>query len=136
MKIVVNSLLESIVALLNVLIVIGMVWIMFAILGSSLMKDKLGYCSADHIRNFDKYGVSKKACIETFNGDWKVANSNFDNILNGMTTLYVLSTLEGWPNILGNALDANDETIGPIYNSSPMNAAFFIFFILVGKQDS
>lgn len=37
---------------------------------------------------------------------------NFDNILSGMVTLFVLSTLEGWPNYLYNFIDADDS--GPI----------------------
>lgn len=132
MKIVVNALLESMIAILNVLIVIGMVWVMFAILGQNLMKDKLGYCNVPSLNNFDYYGISKLACTNIPGSNWQVAFWNFDDFGQSMLTLYVLSTGEGWPNILASALDANDDTGGPIYNNSTTNAMYILAFILVG----
>ena len=44
---------------------------------------------------------------------------NFDNIMNGMLTLFVLSTMEGWPNYLLNFMDAgDDENSAPILNNN------------------
>lgn len=132
MRIVVNALGSSMVAIMNVLIVIGMVWVMFSILGTNLMKGKLGRCvwSAGE---FDYYGVNRTDCVEKFGGVWSNFDSNFDNIANGLVSLFILSTLEGWPFILGASLDANDPEVGPVFNSSPVNGLFFIFFILVGR---
>lgn len=132
LRIVVNALVESIVAILNVLIVIGMIWVMFSILGGNLMRGKLGYCKVD-IDHFDFYGVSRGDCSSKYEGVWTDYDSNFENIFNGMVTLFVLSTLEGWPTTLGTALDANDPDSGPIRNGSPLNGLFFIVFILVGN---
>lgn len=133
MRIMVNALLESLIAILNVLIVIGMVWVMFSILGNNLMGGKMGYCSVDADSKFNQYGVSKSQCVEVYRGTWKTHFANFDDISQGMVTLYVLSTLEGWPIILGNALDANDPDIGPMYNESITNGLFIVFFILFGS---
>lgn len=133
MKIVVNGLLESLVAILNVMVVIGMVWVMFAILGSNLMGGKMGYCDVPADPNFNPYGVSRDACAQTYNGTWKLRDSNFENIGEGVITLFVLSTLEGWPSILGWALDANDEKEGPILNNSITNGMFIVVFILFGS---
>ena len=44
MKIVVTALLSSTGAITNVFIVVFLVYLMFAILGMSLMQGKLGYC--------------------------------------------------------------------------------------------
>lgn len=110
-----------------------MVWVMFAILGSNLMQGKMGYCSVDQDPHFNPYGVGKKACLETYKGTWQLRDSNFENIGEGVITLYVLSTLEGWPNILGWAMDANDESDGPIFNNSITNGMFIVFFILFGS---
>jgi hypothetical protein len=138
MRIVVNALLESMIAILNVLIVIGMVWVMFAILGSNLMKDKLGKCNVDSTLhpNFSPYGVSKQTCIDKYQGQWKVAWWNFDDISQSMVTLYVLSTMEGWPKMFFDARDANDDTEGPLLNNSTTNAMFYLVFILIGKSFS
>ncbi len=135
MRIVVNALGSSMVAIMNVLIVIGMVWVMFSILGTNLMKGKLGRCVWSQ-GDFDYYGANQKDCVEKYGGVWSNFDSNFDNIANGLISLFILSTLEGWPFILGAALDANDPEIGPELNSSPVNGLFFIFFILVGRHES
>ena len=44
---------------------------------------------------------------------------NFDNIANGMLSLFVLSTQEGWPNYILNFIDASDdENSAPILNNN------------------
>jgi hypothetical protein len=45
MKLVVTALLESVSGIMNVTIFMLLIWIMFAILGINLMKDKLNYCN-------------------------------------------------------------------------------------------
>ena len=50
MKIVVTALIKSLEAILNCLIVITLIFIMFSILGTFFLKDKMGFCDVD-----DKY---------------------------------------------------------------------------------
>ena len=45
MKIVVTALLGSITSIFNILIIILLIWLMFAILGMSLLKGKMGHCN-------------------------------------------------------------------------------------------
>ena len=52
MKIVVNALLESVSAIFNVIIVVILVWLMFAILGVSLFSGKFYACKEDS--SFDR----------------------------------------------------------------------------------
>ena len=94
----------------------------------------MGRCKVDRVKKFDFYGVSKEACANIPGSRWENAFWNFDDIGQSLVTLYVLSTLEGWPTMLGSALDANDPEVGPIYNNSSTNALFFIVFILIGTQ--
>lgn len=61
MKIVVAALLDSITSILNVLVVILLSWLMFAILGMSLLKDKMGRCDIN-----DYYNVSYEQVIYSF----------------------------------------------------------------------
>jgi Ion transport protein len=133
MKILVNALFESLVAILNVLVVILMIWIMFAILGMNMMQDKMGYCSVPNDSSFDFHGVSKDQCINVYGGQWNIYDWNYDNIINALISLFILSTMESWPDQLASALDANDASIGPIYMGSPYNGVFFVVFILVGS---
>jgi hypothetical protein len=55
MKIVVTALLSSTGAIVNVFIVVFLVYLMFGILGMSLMQGKLGYCDVD-----DNYNINKE----------------------------------------------------------------------------
>ena len=54
MKIVVKALLDSVGGIINVSIVVLLVFLMFSILGMSLIGDRMGYCSVDN-----PYGVSR-----------------------------------------------------------------------------
>lgn len=117
---------------MNVSIVVGMVWIMFGILGISFMGDKLGYCLKPGLKNY--YGINKATCItEEFGGTWTRAYWNFDNILESFVTLFIMSSLEGWPNIMASTLDAGDETVGPTYNGNLIGSLYYIVFILIGS---
>ena len=60
LKIVVTSLLESVSAIINVLIVLLLIWLMFAILAINLLSNKMAYC--DGVDNI--YGVSYDNCTE------------------------------------------------------------------------
>jgi len=61
MKIVVNSLLDSVTSIINVFIVILTVWLMFALLGISLLGGRMGHCDIEEF-----YGVSKEMVIFFF----------------------------------------------------------------------
>ncbi len=54
MKLLVSALLESVSGIFNVIIVVVMIWMMFAILGINLLKDKLGYCDVSNIYLYNK----------------------------------------------------------------------------------
>ena len=47
-----------------------------------------------------------------------------------MITLFVIATLEGWPDIMLQAVDGNSS--GPVKDSNPLTAYYFIVFILIG----
>lgn len=58
MKMVVIALLESLGGIMNVLIVISMIWLMFAILGISLLGNRLWYCSFPDNINIPSWGIN------------------------------------------------------------------------------
>ena len=133
MKILVNALFESLAAIMNVLVVILMVWVMFAILGMNLMRGKLGYCSVSGDSKFNPYNVGIDQCVNYYGGVWVNVQSTFDDIAQSLVTLFVVTTNEGWPNNLGWAMDANDPAVGPIYNNSILNGMYFCIFNLVSS---
>ena len=44
-------------------------------------------------------------------------DSNFNNILEAMMTLFVVSSLEGWPDIMYHSLDIVGEDKGPAFEN-------------------
>ena len=38
---------------------------------------------------------------------WRTRDMNFNNIFNAMLTLFILSTIEGWPNYMYEFIDGN-----------------------------
>lgn len=50
-----------------------------------------------------------------------------------MLTLFIVSSLEGWPDIMYQALDIVGLDKGPLLENQPYQAGFFILFILVGS---
>jgi hypothetical protein len=128
MKIVVNSLARIVTPLLNVFIVIFIVWLIFGILGMNFMSDKMNYCDIPFY-----YDVSKDVCLA--NGyTWKRAYWNFDNIGESLVTLFVLSTLEGWPNVVISGIDSGDNpTSGPHFNNFTWLWTYYMAFIFISS---
>ena len=50
-----------------------------------------------------------------------------------MMTLFIVASLEGWPDIMLAAVDSVDKDKGPEPEASPLNAYFFLVFILIGS---
>jgi len=71
--------------------------------------------------------------LQVEGAQWVSQSMNFDNILRGMISLFVLSTLEGWPDYLILWTDAGDDfDSGPILNNYPYIFLFMVAFIFVG----
>lgn len=69
----------------------------------------MNYCDTGDDEVHYDYGPEE---CKTNGGVWENRKVNFDNILNGMLTLFILSTLEGWPDIMYWFIDADEA--GPI----------------------
>jgi len=57
---------------------------------------------------------------------------NFNNIFSGMLSLFVLSTIEGWPNYMYHFVDADD--FGPKKDANTWMIGYFLVFILLGSM--
>jgi hypothetical protein len=58
---------------------------------------------------------------------------NFDNVSNAFTTLYVVASLEGWPDIMYQVLDMVDIDVGPKLENNTIGMIYFVIFILIGS---
>jgi hypothetical protein len=50
-----------------------------------------------------------------------------------MMSLFIISSLEGWPDIMFACVDAFDVEKGPVINTSPVASYFFILFVFIGS---
>ena len=127
LKMIVTALLDAAGSILNVIVVVLIVWLMFAIFGVNQYKGHFFYCSIDKYKYQDKFD-----CIDN-GGEWKRYDSNFDDVGQAMVTLFVIASLEGWPSIMNQALDMTKMDYGPEYHGNVKQAIFFIVFILIGS---
>lgn len=127
MKLIVTALIESVGHIINVVIVVLMVWLMFAILAVNLFGGKLYFCS------IDTYSISTRQECEAIGGTFRSYDTNYDSVPRAMLSLFILSTLEGWPDLMRQTLDANGTEVGPKRDASPLSGYFFVVFIFVGS---
>ena len=50
-----------------------------------------------------------------------------------MNVLYIVSSLEGWPDIMLQAVDSTELERGPEIEASVGQSLFFVIFILIGS---
>jgi len=107
MKLIVASLFESIGAIFNVIVVVVSVWLMFAIFAVNIFAGKFFYCSIGIYTYHTKYECNVNG------GSWVNSNWNFDDIFQGMLTLFGVASLEGWPDVMISSIDVVDVDKGP-----------------------
>ena len=125
MKIVVIALIESIRAIMNIIVVILIIWLVFAILGVSLLAGKMYSCSNSNI-------TTEVECLAMGNA-WVLSNSNFNNVLEAMVTLFIVMSQESWPNRMLEGVDAVDIGIASKVNANPVMAYFYIVYFIIGN---
>ena len=78
---------------------------MFAILGINLLSNQMEHCD---VPNY--YNINYEDCVK-LEKTWKKFPANFDNIYSAMITLFIISSLTGWSNIMFEAIDSQDKKI-------------------------
>ena len=108
MRLVVNALLASLPSMTNVLLVCSLFILIFSIMGVNFFKGMYYRChnswSNDSEIDMNKF-ITKQDCLDA-GGVWKVQDSNFDNTINAMSTLFQMTTTEGWVNVMYDGIDA------------------------------
>ncbi|XGW32506.1 hypothetical protein V3C99_017223 [Haemonchus contortus] len=63
--------------------------------------------------------------------EWRLRPFNYDNTINAMLTLFVVTTGEGWPGIRQNSMDTTFEDQGPSPFYRVEVALFYVMFFIV-----
>lgn len=108
LRVVVNALLSTIGAINNVMLVGFLLLLMFAVMGINLLKGSLYSCSIGGSNI-----VTKQDCLDA-GGSWNNNDSNFDNIVQAMRTLFILCTTEGWAGLMFMGVDSRGIDMQPL----------------------
>ncbi|XP_055884029.1 muscle calcium channel subunit alpha-1-like isoform X4 [Biomphalaria glabrata] len=138
LKHVVQCVIVALKTIYNIMLVTFLLNFMFSVMGVQLFKGMFSKCT-------DESKLTEEECKGQFityepgnikepkleDRKWEKNDFNFDDVTNGMLTLFTVSTFEGWPDLLYTSIDSNEEGKGPIQNSKPAMAIFYFIFIIV-----
>ncbi len=68
-----------------------------------------------------------------YGGIWVNQDSNFDNVLLSMLSLFNIITTEGWIAIMWNGVDTTEINFIPKRDNKPSSVLFFISFVIIGS---
>ncbi|XP_050514563.1 voltage-dependent T-type calcium channel subunit alpha-1G isoform X3 [Diabrotica virgifera virgifera] len=126
LKLVVQTLLSSLRPIGNIVLICCTFFIIFGILGVQLFKGSFYYCVAENLTGIE----TKDDCIAK-GYNWKNQKYNFDDLVQALMSLFVLSSRDGWVNIMYTGLDAVGVDRQPKVNYSEWRLLYFIAFILL-----
>lgn len=93
MRLIVNSLLNSISGIGNVMLISVLFYTVYGILGVQFLKGRVGICS-------DESYTTRADCELVDSESWLIPPEHYDNFFSSMLTFYEVSTLEMWPDIM------------------------------------
>lgn len=102
LKLVVQTLLSSLRPIGNIVLICCTFFIIFGILGVQLFKGTFFYCEGENIKEVK----NRTDCLAIPGNVWINRKYNFDDLGNALMSLFVLSSRDGWVNIMYTGLDA------------------------------
>ncbi|KAF3700377.1 Voltage-dependent T-type calcium channel subunit alpha-1H [Channa argus] len=95
-------------------------------IGNILFKGKFYHCEGLDTKNI----TNKSDCLQA-HYRWIRRKYNFDNLIQALMSLFVLSCKDGWVNIMYDGLDAVGVDQQPVRNHNPWMLLYFISFLLI-----
>ncbi|XP_053193705.1 voltage-dependent T-type calcium channel subunit alpha-1H [Scomber japonicus] len=126
LKLVVETLITSLRPIGNIVLICCAFFIVFGILGVQLFKGKFYICEGLDTKNI----TNKSDCLQA-SYRWIRRKYNFDNLVQALMSLFVLSCKDGWVNIMYDGLDAVGVDQQPVRNHNPWMLLYFISFLLI-----
>ena len=117
LRIAVQSLINAIPDIGNVLVVSLLFLLLFAILGTNFYKGTFFSCHTENIPEHLHDKITDKFDCQDFGGEWVNVDQNFDNVVSSMITLFNVMTTEGWIGVMWSAVDSNKIDFQPIKNN-------------------
>lgn len=119
LKLVVQTLLSSLRPIGNIVLICCTFFIIFGILGVQLFKGAFYFCDGPDIKNVR----NKTDCLMDKRNVWINRKYNFDDLGKALMSLFVLSSRDGWVNIMYTGLDAVgvDQQVRKMQNLCKLN---------------
>lgn len=136
MRLVVNALLASLPSMTNVLLVCSIFLLIFSIAGVNFFKGTFYKCVDKPYLQMTKdikEIITKQDCLDA-NGIWENSASNFDNSIKAMSTLFQMTTTEGWVDVMHDGIDSVGIDMQPKRNNNIYLVSFFVAFMITGSQ--
>jgi len=134
LKKIVNVLVASLAPIGTTMIIVMAFFFLFGILGGQIFAGTFFYCNeADRLLQAQIF--TKADCIRlATDGEnaWQNQAYNFDHLGNSLMTLFVLSSIDGWVEIMYNGIDSVGVDMNPKENHREGLAFFFVAFLLIG----
>jgi len=114
---------------LKIVIMAGVFYLVFGILGIALFAGKFRRCYRPD--GLPEFGVDEAQCLQA-EGVWKnPPDGNFDDIAGALRTLYQIGTTDGWTQVMFLGIDATPAGMHPEVNyNTPIALYFFVFVII------
>ncbi|XP_064478455.1 voltage-dependent T-type calcium channel subunit alpha-1G-like isoform X2 [Ornithodoros turicata] len=126
LKLVVQTLMSSLRPIGNIVLICCTFFIIFGILGVQLFKGSFYFCEGPDVK-----GVKTKEDCLARGMVWTNRKYNFDHLGQALMALFVLSSKDGWVNIMYSGLDAVAEGVQPVENYNEWRLLYFISFLLL-----
>nr|QRX85587.1 voltage-dependent calcium channel non-L type alpha-1 [Heterodera elachista] len=137
LKAVFDCVVNSLKNVFNILIVYFLFQFIFAVIAVQLFKGRFFYCT-DRTKKFasECHGQffvfdAQRYLPRVEQREWRLRPFNYDNTINAMLTLFVVTTSEGWPGIRQNSMDTTYEDQGPSPYYRVEVALFYVMFFIV-----
>lgn len=119
--------------ILRLEIVVMFVMFMISILLTSLLSGKLFECDLGHTKLLARQSnlVNNKWDCINYGGNWVQKSLNFDNTLQGMLTLFIFQTREGWVGLMWDSVDAKDINYTGVVDTNPFFIVLYIFLVII-----
>lgn len=131
LKLVVQTLLLSLRPIGNIVLICCTFFIIFGILGVQLFKGTFFYCDGPDPLEIMRTVETREDCLMDHRNRWVNRKYNFDNLGQALMALFVLSSKDGWVNIMYTGLDAVGVDIQPRENYNEWRLLYFISFLLL-----
>jgi len=143
-QIVFNAVFMSLPDILNVVFLLVFVMFMFSVMGMGFFMGRFYSCN-DEGNDFEPV-TGMANCVGIFESEedgegpggffqprvWSNPNNSFDNVFEGILTLYEVSSLEGWPDILYSTTDMTGVETQPSQDNEAFMWWYICIYICVG----